>query len=346
MTRNPGKDGSKMAMTAVRPLHDSAADLAPAERVLRLAAEGLSALAAGLDARFARALDLLAGAKGRVIVTGMGKSGHVARKIAATLASTGTPALFVHPAEASHGDLGMIAPGDAVLALSNSGGTAELSHIIGFAKRFLMPVIAITGGADSALAEAADVVLLLPRVAEACPHGLTPTTSTTMMLALGDALAVALLERKGFTPTDFHALHPGGRLGQQLRRVSELMHGGAELPLVAAGTRMSEALLEMTAKRLGCVGIVDGERRLIGIITDGDLRRHLGDDGQAADLLDRAVDAVMTKGPRTIRPQATVAEAIGMMTLKERPITSLFVVEGERPLGLLHMHDCLRVGAL
>jgi arabinose-5-phosphate isomerase len=240
----------------------------------------------------------------------------------------------------------MIAPGDAVLALSNSGDTAELSHIVGFAKRFLMPVIAMTGGAESALAEAADVVLLLPRVAEACPHGLAPTTSTTMMLALGDALAVALLERKGFTPTDFHALHPGGRLGQQLRRVSELMHGGAELPLVAAGTRMSEAILEMTAKRLGCVGIVDGEGRLVGIITDGDLRRHLGEDGQAADLLDRAVGAVMTKGPRTIRPQATVAEAIGMMTLKERPITSLFVVEGERPLGLLHMHDCLRVGAL
>jgi arabinose-5-phosphate isomerase len=338
-----------MAMTAVRSLHEAAADLAPAGRVLRLAAEGLNALAAELDSRFSRALDLLAGAEGRVVVTGMGKSGHIARKIAATLASTGTPALFVHPAEASHGDLGMIAPGDAVLALSNSGSTAELAHIVGFAKRFLLPLIAITSGTESALAEAADVVLLLPRVAEACPHGLAPTTSTTLMLGLGDALAVALLERKGFTSTDFHALHPGGRLGQQLRRVSELMHAGPELPLVPAGTRMSEAILEMTAKRLGCVGVVDAGGRLVGIITDGDLRRHIAD-GRAADLLDRVVEAVMTPRPRSIRPQATIAEAIGVMTLKERPITSLFVVEadieGERPLGLIHMHDCLRAGAL
>ncbi|MEA2783032.1 MAG: arabinose-5-phosphate isomerase [Rhodospirillaceae bacterium] len=335
-----------MAMTAVHSIRDAAADLAAAERVLRLAAEGLNALATGVDARFARALDLLGGVNGRIVVTGMGKSGHVARKIAATLASTGTPALFVHPAEASHGDLGMIAPGDAVLALSNSGGTAELSHILGFAKRFLIPLVAITSGADSALAEAADVVLLLPRVAEACPHGLAPTTSTTMMLGLGDALAVALLERKGFTPTDFHALHPGGRLGQQLRRVVELMHGGAELPLVATGTRMGQAVLEMTAKRLGCVGITDDAGRLVGIITDGDLRRHMHPDHAAADLLDRIVEEVMTHGPRTIRPQATIAEAIGVMTMKGSPITSLFVVEGERPLGLLHMHDCLRAGAL
>ncbi len=329
-------------MTALRTVRDSAADRLAAERVLTLAAEGLKALAAALDSRFERALELIAGIEGRVVVTGMGKSGHIARKIAATLASTGTPALFVHPAEASHGDLGMIAEGDAVIALSNSGGTAELAHIVAYAKRFRLPLIAITGRGESALAEAADAALVLPRVAEACPHGLAPTTSTTMMLALGDALAVALLQRRGFSAHDFHALHPGGQLGRQLRRVSELMHQGEGLPLVAAGVRMREAILEMTAKSLGCVGIVDGDGRLAGIITDGDLRRHM-----APDLLDQPVERVMTAEPRTVRPGATVAEAIGLMTGKGlRPITSLFVVEEERPVGLLHMHDCLRAGAL
>jgi arabinose-5-phosphate isomerase len=329
-------------MTVIRTLRDAAADRMAAERVLRLAAQGLQALAAGLDGRFDRALDLLAAVQGRVVVTGMGKSGHVARKIAATFASTGTPALFVHPAEASHGDLGMIAEKDAVLALSNSGATAELAHIVGYAKRFRLPLLAITGKAESALAEAADVALLLPQVAEACPLGLAPTTSTTLMLGLGDALAVALLERRGFTAHDFHALHPGGQLGQQLRRVSELMHKDQGLPLVPGGTPMRDAILTMTAKSLGCVGIVDASGRLAGLITDGDLRRHM-----APDLLDRRVDEVMTREPRTIRPQATIAEAIGLMTDKERrPITSLFVIEDGRPVGLLHMHDCLRVGAL
>jgi arabinose-5-phosphate isomerase len=328
-------------MTAVASIRDQSADRTAAERVLRLAAEGLTALAAGLDARFFRALDILAAVEGRVVVTGMGKSGHVARKIAATLASTGRPALFVHPGEASHGDLGMIAAGDAVIALSYSGNTAELAHIVGYAKRFRIPLIAITGRADSALAEAADANLVLPRVAEACPHGLAPTTSTTMMLALGDALAVALLERRGFSANDFHALHPGGQLGRQLRRVAELMHRGEALPLVAFGSTMNEAVLAMTAKRLGCVGVVDAGGRLAGMITDGDLRRHM-----APDLLDRRVETVMTPNPRTIRPQATLAEAIGLMTTPERPITSLFVIEGDRPIGLLHMHDCLRAGAL
>ena len=328
-------------MTAVASIRDQNADRAVAERVLRLASEGLLAIAAGLDARFFQALDILAAVEGRVVVTGMGKSGHIARKIAATLASTGRPALFVHPGEASHGDLGMIAEGDAVIALSFSGNTAELAHIVGYAKRFRIPLIAMTGRADSALAEAADAALVLPRVGEACPHGLAPTTSTTMMLALGDALAVALLERRGFSATDFHALHPGGQLGRQLRRVAELMHRGEALPLVAIGSTMNEAILVMTAKRLGCVGVVDATGHLAGMITDGDLRRNM-----APDLLDRRVETVMTSRPRKIRPQATLAEAIGMMTTPERPITSLFVVEGDRPVGLLHMHDCLRAGAL
>jgi arabinose-5-phosphate isomerase len=328
-------------MTAVASIRDQTADRAAAERVLRLASEGLLALAAGLDARFFRALDILAAVEGRVVVTGMGKSGQIARKIAATLASTGRPALFVHPGEASHGDLGMIAEGDAVIALSYSGNTAELAHIVGYAKRFRIPLIAVTGRADSTLAEAADAALVLPRVAEACPHGLAPTTSTTMMLALGDALAVALLERRGFSAADFHALHPGGQLGHQLRRVAELMHRGEALPLVAVGSTMNEAILAMTAKRLGCVGVVDGSGHLAGMITDGDLRRNM-----APDLLHRRVETVMTLSPRTIRPQATLAEAIGLMTKPERPITSLFVVEGDRPVGLLHLHDCLRAGAL
>ena len=328
-------------MTAVASIRDQNADRAVAERVLRLASEGLLAIAAGLDACFFQALDILAAVEGRVVVTGMGKSGHIARKIAATLASTGRPALFVHPSEASHGDLGMIAEGDAVIALSYSGNTAELAHIVGYAKRFRIPLIAVTGRADSALAEAADAALVLPRVGEACPHGLAPTTSTTMMLALGDALAVALLERRGFSATDFHALHPGGQLGRQLRRVAELMHRGEALPLVAVGSTMNEAILVMTAKRLGCVGVVDASGHLAGMITDGDLRRNM-----APDLLDRRVESVMTQRPRKIRPQATLAEAIGVMTTPERPITSLFVVEGDRPVGLLHMHDCLRAGAV
>jgi arabinose-5-phosphate isomerase len=328
-------------MTAVRSIQDATADLAVAQRVLRLEAESLTALSASLDARrLGRALDHLMAVKGRVVVTGMGKSGHIARKIAATLASTGTPALFVHPAEASHGDLGMIAPEDGLIALSNSGSTAELSHVIAYARRMRIPLVAITSGADSALAESADVVLALPRTEEACPLGLAPTTSTTMMLALGDALAIALLERRGFTANDFHALHPSGHLGQQLRRVDQLMHAGKDMPLVAPGTAMSQAIIEMTAKRLGCVGVAGNAGPLEGVITDGDLRRHM-----ATDLLNRRVEEIMTRQPRTIRPQATVAEAVGLMTMVEPRVTTLFVVEGERPVGLLHIHDCLRAGA-
>ena len=329
-------------MTKLRTVRNAGADRLAAERGLGLAATGLQALAASLDARFDRALDLLAAVEGRVVVTGMGKSGHVARKIAATLASTGTPALFVHPAEASHGDLGMIAERDGVIALSNSGSTAEMGHIVAHAKRFQLPLVAITSRGESAFAEAADAALILPKVQEACPVGMAPTTSTTMMLALGDALAVALMERRGFTATDFHALHPGGQLGQQLRRVTELMHTGPGMPLIALGQPMNEAIIEMTGKSLGCVGVVDGAGLLVGIVTDGDLRRHM-----APDLLDQPVEQVMTRGPRTVRPQATIAEALGLMAAKDRrPITSLFVVEEGKPVGLLHMHDCLRAGAL
>ena len=314
------------------------ADLACAQRVLRLEAEGLEALAQSLDEAFTEALDLLDGRTGRVVVTGIGKSGHVARKIAATLASTGTPALFVHPAEASHGDLGMIGPeGDAVIALSNSGETTELADLVAYAKRFHIPLIAITGRADSALAQAADVALVLPASDEASPMGLAPTTSTTVMLALGDAIAVALLERKGFSPDRFHALHPGGRLGRTLLKVADLMHRGEEVPLASGDTAMADALLVMTNKRFGCVAIVDGDGVLQGVITDGDLRRHM-----SPGLLDLRAAEVMTRAPKTIGADALASEAVGLMN--SNAITNLFVVEDGRPVGILHIHDCLRAG--
>lgn len=324
-------------MSKTAPAPGSHADIASAERVLRLEAEGLQSLARALDARFVAAIDALARVKGRVVVTGMGKSGHVARKIAATLASVGTPALYVHPAEASHGDMGMIAADDAILALSNSGETSELADVLSYARRFAIPLIGITANADSTLGEAATVTLPLPPSAEACPLGLAPTTSTTMMMALGDAIAVALLERKGFTSQDFQVLHPGGKLGRRLLRVADIMHAGDEIPLVEETTAMSEALLTMTAKRFGCVGILDVRGRLIGVVTDGDLRRHIGDD-----LLNRRAREVMTSGPKTIRPQALASEALGLMNA--RSITSLFVVEAEKPVGILHIHDALRAG--
>ena len=298
-----------------------------------------------LDAAgFSRAVGLLAGAKGRVIVTGMGKSGHVARKIAATFASTGTPALFVHPAEASHGDLGMVVSGDAVLALSNSGETPELADLVAHARRFGLPLVAITGRAESALARAADQVLLLPPAPEACPLGLAPTTSTTMQLALGDALAVALLTRRGFGPADFRVFHPGGRLGARLSRVRDLMHTGDEMPVAPPETRMDAALVAMTAKRFGCLGIVE-DGRLAGIITDGDLRRALspGAAQPRASLLAREAGEVMTRTPRTIRPDSLAVEALHAM--EQRSITALFVVdETGAPVGILHIHDLLRAG--
>jgi arabinose-5-phosphate isomerase len=317
----------------------SSASLEAARRVLWTEAEALSALAETLDERFEQVVERLAETRGRCVVTGMGKSGHVARKIAATLASTGTPALYVHPAEASHGDLGMITPDDAVLALSNSGETPELADIVAYTRRFAIPLIAMVGRARSSLVEAADLALVLPPRPEACPMGLAPTTSSTAMLALGDALAVALLERRGFGASEFSVFHPGGKLGQKLVRVEELMHRGEALPLVALETPMSDVILEITAKRLGCVGVVNGAGALAGIITDGDLRRHMSDD-----LLERRAVEVMTPAPRTIRPQALAAEALAAMNQAERPFTVIFVVDGRRPVGVLHMHDCLRAG--
>jgi len=312
-------------------------DLAAARRVLSVEANALLALAGALGGEFVRALDLLSGVRGRVIVSGMGKSGHIARKIAATLASTGTPALFVHPGEASHGDLGMITKDDAVLALSNSGETQELSDIVAYTRRFRIPLVAITAGAASTLAESAEVALVLPENGEACPMGLAPTTSTTLMLALGDAIAVALLERNEFSAEDFYKFHPRGKLGQKFLRVAELMHEGDELPLTGTDSPMSEALLVMTAKRFGCVGVLDGQGKLAGIITDGDLRRHM-----SGKLLEQKTAAVMTAHPKTIRPQALAAEALGVMN--DMKITSLFVVEKSRPVGIIHIHDCLRAG--
>ena len=326
-----------MELSFSKPLPDAGLDLESARRVLDLERQGLKALADALDSSFSEALDLLSGMSGHVVVTGMGKSGHVGRKIAATLASTGTPALFVHPAEASHGDLGMIRRGDVILALSNSGETEELADLVDYAKRFEIPLIAATAEAASALATAANVVLVLPASDEACPMGLAPTTSTTVMMALGDALAVAMLERKGFSPDDFHALHPGGKLGRRLLKVSDIMHGGDELPLVPVDTLMADALLVMTAKSFGSVGVVAGDGHLEGIITDGDLRRHM-----SAGILDMRTDKVMSPGPKTIRPDALASEALRLMN--ERAITNLFVVSDRLPVGIVHIHDCLRAG--
>ena len=317
--------------------NETESGLASAQQVLRLEAAGIEALAHSLDDTFTRALDLLANVTGRVIVSGMGKSGHVARKVAATLASTGTPASFVHPAEASHGDLGMVTPHDAVIAFSNSGETAELADLLTYAKRYSIPLIGITGRAGSTLATDADVALVLPDVQEACPMGLAPTSSTTVMLALGDAIAVAMLERKGFSADDFRLLHPGGKLGRRLLRVGKIMHTGKEVPLVAPETPMAEALIAMSSKSFGCVGIVGADGRLRGIVTDGDLRRHMSDD-----FLTLTAESVMTPNPKTIRPDALASEALGFMT--SRSITNLFVVDDERPVGIVHVHDCLRAG--
>jgi arabinose-5-phosphate isomerase len=326
------------APAAARREAGGKSDLAVARRVIQAEIDGLESLAEALDGAFETALGLCAAVRGRLIVTGVGKSGHVARKIAATLASTGTPAQFVHAGEASHGDLGMIGADDAILALSNSGETAEFADVIAYSRRFGIPLVAVTGGKGSALAAAADAVLLLPAAAEACPMGLAPTTSTTVMMALGDALAIALLERRGFSTADFRIFHPGGKLGRRLLRVADIMHSGIEIPLVSPAARMSEAILVMTAKSFGCLGACDDDGRLIGVLTDGDLRRHMGDS-----LLGRPVAEIMHRSPKTIGAAALAAEALGLMN--RSAITALFVVDDEqRPIGFLHMHDCLRAG--
>jgi arabinose-5-phosphate isomerase len=315
--------------------------IACALRTLEAETGGLAALStaigSGLGQAFISAVAMIKAARGRVIVSGMGKSGHIGSKIAATLSSTGTPAFFVHPAEASHGDLGMITSDDVIIAMSWSGETAELKNLINYSRRFRIGLVAITADAASTLGQAADIVLALPQAREACPHNLAPTTSSLMQLALGDALAIALLESRGFTALDFRELHPGGRLGAALTFVRDLMHTGPEMPLKPIGTLMSDAIVEMSTKGWGCVGITDATGHLIGIITDGDLRRHM-----RPDLLDALVEDVMTRGPNTVRPDQLASEALEIINSLKR--TVLFVVEGQRAVGLVHMHDLLRAG--
>ena len=313
--------------------------IASGARVIAAEAVALDALTQWIGEPFAAAVRVLAAVEGRIVVTGMGKSGHVGCKIASTLASTGSPAMFVHPAEASHGDLGMITRADAVLALSNSGETSELRDLTLYSRRFGIPLVAIVGRPGSTLGEEADVALVLPSVGEACPMGLAPTTSTTCMLALGDALAVALLDLRGFSAHEFAVFHPGGKLGSQLLRVEQLMRGRADVPLARLDAPMTAVVVEMTRGCIGCVAVVDTAGRLEGVITDGDLRRHM-----TGDLLARTASEVMSPRPRTIDKRALAVEALAMMNDPARPITALFIVEDGRPIGALHVHDCLRAG--
>ena len=314
-------------------------DIASAKRTIDKEIEALRIMENELNENLTRALDIMQNIKGRVIVSGMGKSGHVGSKIAATLASTGTPSFFVHPGEASHGDLGMLTKDDWVVAISNIGETKELSDIIIYCKRYGIPLISMTKNPDSALGRAGDVLLKLPDDGEACPLGLAPTSSTTATMVLGDILAVSLLERKGFTKTDFKQRHPGGKLGSFLKKVSDLMHKGEEMPLISENTVMQDALLEMTSKMLGCVGIISADGKLEGIITDGDLRRCL-----SSDVLNKKVSEVMTRNPKTISPEVLAAEAINVMNTTGKGITQLFVIQDDKPIGIIHMHDCLRAG--
>ena len=328
MANSTGTDSAQAAVqSALRTLEAEGSGITALEAALR----------SDLGEPFAGAANLILGAKGRLIVTGLGKSGHISRKIAATFASTGTPAFFVHAAEASHGDLGMITTDDVILALSWSGEQPEMKALISYAKRFRIPLIAMTADRDSTLSQAADVALTLPKAREACPHNLAPTTSSLMMLALGDALAIALLEGRGFTSVDFSVLHPGGKLGAMLKHIGDIMHTGAAVPLKPLGTRMSEALVEMTSKGFGCVGIVDARGAVVGIVTDGDLRRHMG-----PDLMTALVDDVMTKSPKTIRSTLLASEALEVLNASK--ITALIVTEANKPVGIVHMHDLLRAG--
>jgi arabinose-5-phosphate isomerase len=347
-----GTAGAKGKLSVVRSSQSmpSSSPAQSAARTLELECEGLMAMRRALDdglgAPFRAAVTALAAAKGRVIVTGIGKSGHVAQKLAATFASTGTPAFFVHPSEASHGDLGMITRHDVIVALSWSGESVELGNILTYSRRFKVPLIAITSRSDSALAMQSDVVLELPRAKEACPHGLAPTTSTTMQLALGDCLAIALLEAKGFTAHDFRVFHPGGSLGASLKFVGDIMHKGDRIPLVLEGKVMSEALVTMTEKSFGCLGVIDGKGRLVGMITDGDLRRHMG-----ADLLRARVEDIMTRKPKTLAPDMLASAALEQINSTRRGdpsrppgVTQMFVVDKGKPVGIVHVNDFLRAG--
>ena len=323
----------------IAPINRSAA------RVLMLESEALKTLADNVwhSESIRKAVELIANIEGRVIITGMGKSGHIARKIAATMASTGTPAFFVHPGEASHGDMGMIVRGDVVLALSNSGESKELNDLIQYTRRFAIPLIGITSREESTLGSLSDICLTLPALPEACPNGVAPTTSTTMSLALGDAIAVALLEDKGFSATDFQVYHPGGKLGQQLMQVAEIMHVEEAVPLVSIEAPLSEAFDVMTEKGFGCVGVTNVDGTLAGIITDGDVRRQI-----SADLLTRTIADVMTANPKSIEVETLVGKAMSIMNDVEgsfRRITCLFVVDNDqKPVGILHLHDCLKAG--
>ena len=340
------QSGVKHGLQVVRGVESAGAStpsdpVQSALRTLDLESGGLEALrvslAGPLRRPFGEAVLVLARAKGRVIVTGIGKSGHVGQKIAATFASTGTPAFFVHPSEASHGDLGMITREDAIVAISWSGESVELGNILTYSRRFKVPLIAITSRADSALGKQSDLVLELPRAKEACPHGLAPTTSTTMQLAIGDCLAIALLENKGFTAHDFSVFHPGGSLGATLKFVSDLMHVGDRLPLVSEDKIMSEALVTMTRKSLGCLGVIDGKGRLVGMITDGDLRRHMG-----PQLLSARVSEIMTRKPNTLTGDMLASAALEQINSLKR--TQMFVVDRGKPIGIVHIHDLVRAG--
>ena len=329
---------------SVRRLLDKAElrpELASAGRTIATEMGGLESLAQafanGLGEPFIQSVELLMQLSGRVIVTGMGKSGHIGTKIAATFASTGTPAYFVHPAEANHGDLGMIARDDAIIAMSWSGESAELRGILRYSRRFSIPLIAITSNANSTLGRESDICLALPKVAEACPLNLAPTTSTIMQLALGDSLAIALLEGRGFSASDFKTFHPGGSLGASLTQVHEIMHRADKVPLVGLGTNMGDAIIAISEKGFGCVGVVDGDGKLCGMITDGDLRRNIG-----SNMLDMTVDAVMTPNPQTIPPDTLAGKA--MAVLNDKKITTLMITEDNRPTGIVHLHDLLRLG--
>jgi arabinose-5-phosphate isomerase len=335
-------------MAKPKPLMPKSSDTEPADtavqsalRTLEAEASGIAAIDAALrsdlGAAFAAAAEMIRSAKGRLIVTGLGKSGHIGRKVAATFASTGTPAFFVHAAEASHGDLGMITADDVILAMSWSGEQPEMKNLISYAARFSIPVIAMTAEKESSLSKAADIALTLPKAREACPHNLAPTTSSLMMLALGDALAIALLEGRGFTSTDFSVLHPGGKLGAMLKYTRDLMHAGEALPLKPLGTRMSDALVEMTSKGFGCVGIVDRRGHLVGIVTDGDLRRHM-----RSDLMTAVVDEIMTRNPKTIGRDTLAGEALELLNAAK--VTALIVIDAGKPVGIVHFHDFLRAG--
>jgi arabinose-5-phosphate isomerase len=328
-------------MTPSSGTQNANAAVQSALRTLEVGSSGIAAIASALQgplgAAFAGTVDLIRQARGRVIVTGLGKSGHIARKVAATLASTGTPAFFVHAAEASHGDLGMITPDDVIMALSWSGEQPEMKNLVNYSARFAIPMIAVTSNAESSLGQAARIVLELPKAREACPHNLAPTTSTLMQAAIGDALAIALLESRGFTALEFAKFHPGGKLGAMLKHTSDLMHTGDAVPVKPVGTLMSEALVEMSAKGFGCVAIVDARGQIAGIITDGDLRRQM-----RSDLMTLLVEDVMTRNPKVIDRDSLASEALEL--LNSAKITTLIVTEAGKPVGIIHLHDLLRAG--